>query len=267
LTRLRWKPQGAMRPLEACELASHRIERHRIAVIRIRKKRHAISFSLCQPHSPRLLAAWRRSCGGTVDLFWCSNAVALLSERRYMTRSTRSYINAPGRDAELRENNLLTSESTEVSSPNMLAFLELDSSEESDYDHGESSPSARGTCFARVFDLSQGEAPRRFVTDVLNWEKKYNDPEVSPRLATKPEKLSCASFIRFVLIIALPILAVILPEQIRPNYSLRGNIFSCKERVIQMTPTVSQSHCFTLLVTPTTTQKPFRCKANDFTER
>jgi hypothetical protein len=34
-------------PLEAYELASRRIERYRIAVIRIRKQRNAISFSLC----------------------------------------------------------------------------------------------------------------------------------------------------------------------------------------------------------------------------
>jgi hypothetical protein len=70
-----------------------------------------------------------------MELFWCSNAVALLSERRYKTRSSRSYLNEPGRDTEPRENNVLTRESTDVSSPNTLAFLELDSSEESDYDH------------------------------------------------------------------------------------------------------------------------------------
>jgi hypothetical protein len=69
--------------------------------------------------------------------------------------------------------------------------------------------------------------------------------------------LSGASFIQFVLIIALPILVVIVPEHTRPNCSLGGHIFSCKERVIQMTQTVSKRHCFKFTVTPTTTQNPF----------
>lgn len=93
---------------------------------------------------PRKLASleWRYA-----GLVWGTQNVALVSERRYKTRSARSYLVAPG---------------------------PVD--EEGEYEDYVMGPEAQGPCCARACDLTQGEAPRRKIIDVPNWEDRYNDP-------------------------------------------------------------------------------------------
>lgn len=104
-------------------------------------------FTLTAPfnRSPRKMAslAWRY--GGIV---WGSDSAALLTERRYKTRSVRSYLVAPG------------PVDTEVVADETCAMDSM----------------ADGPCCARACDLSQGEAPKRLVFDIENWEDRYNDP-------------------------------------------------------------------------------------------
>lgn len=94
--------------------------------------------------SPRRLASlpWRYQ-----GIVWGTDSIALLTERRYKTRSARSYLIAPGKE--------LTEEEAFVSAQDA---------------------SALGPCCTRACDLSQGEAPKRIVIDIANWEDRYNDP-------------------------------------------------------------------------------------------
>lgn len=96
--------------------------------------------------APRKLASleWRYS-----GLVWGSDSVALLSERRYKTRSARSYLMAPGPSKDDGE---------------------IDLDVVSNFD------SPQGPCCARACDLSQGEAPKRMIINIPNWEDRYNDP-------------------------------------------------------------------------------------------
>lgn len=96
--------------------------------------------------SPRKLASlpWRYS-----GVVWGSDSVALISERKYKTRSARSYLIAPG-----------PSEAEAAPDEESLEKASL----------------ALGPCCARACDLSQGEAPKRLIIDVPNWEDRYNDP-------------------------------------------------------------------------------------------
>lgn len=96
--------------------------------------------------SPRRLAslAWRYN-----GITWGSDSAALLTERRYKTRSARSYLVAPG--------------------------IGTIAEDETDAD-GYQTEMAQGPCCARACDLSQGEAPKRVVIDIPNWEDRYNDP-------------------------------------------------------------------------------------------
>lgn len=119
-------------------------------------------FTLSAPFtsSPRKLASlsWRYS-----GFIWGSNSVALLSERRYKTRSARSYLIAPGApDAETVPCSVVEEEKT--LGEDEASFL--------------MSPTTipQGPCCARACDLSQGEAPRRLIIDIPNWEDRYNDP-------------------------------------------------------------------------------------------
>jgi dipeptidyl aminopeptidase/acylaminoacyl peptidase len=101
-------------------------------------------FTLAFPFTsaPRRLASleWRYS-----GLTWGSDDVALLSERRYKTRSARSYLIAPGPEV------IHDSASGDIAE-------------------------ALGPCCARACDLSQSDAPRRQILDVPNWENRYEDP-------------------------------------------------------------------------------------------
>jgi hypothetical protein len=101
-------------------------------------------FTLAAPFTaaPRRLASleWRYS-----GLVWGSNDVALLSERRYKTRSARSYLIAPG--------------------PDVVTLSPADTD-----------AAVLGPCCARACDLGQSDVPRRQVLDVPNWEDRYNDP-------------------------------------------------------------------------------------------
>lgn len=100
--------------------------------------------------APRKLASlpWRYS-----GIIWGSDSVALLSERRYKTRSARSYLIAPG-----------PSDSEDVPGEDSADIASAEVS------------LAMGPCCARACDLNQGEAPRRLIIDVPNWEDRYNDP-------------------------------------------------------------------------------------------
>ena len=117
-------------------------------------------YTLSAPFSgaPRTLASlsWRYS-----GVTWGSDSVALLSERKYKTRSARSYLIAPG-------------------SANATSVPSLDEVETLGEDEASSTLAAnalaQGPCCARACDLSQGEAPRRLIIDIPNWEDRYNDP-------------------------------------------------------------------------------------------
>lgn len=190
--------------------------------------------------SPRKLASlkWRYS-----GIMWGSDSAALIQERRYKTRSTRSYLMAPGpSDAESapggqdfetvldinddidngvpleNEQNLKTEPSSNhafnvgngvstgnstsngtglpsgnnassgngaplgsaISSGSSLAVGEGSLAGEMATAKGEDSrvidSHAMGPCCARACDLSQGEAPKRLIIDIPNWEDRYNDP-------------------------------------------------------------------------------------------
>lgn len=112
-------------------------------------------FSLPAPFygSPRKLASLRWRYSG---IMWGSDSAALISERRYKTRSARSYLIAPGpSDPDPADNEYaLLAESNGNGSTDMQ----------------------QGPCCARACDLSQGEAPHRLIFDVPNWEDRYNDP-------------------------------------------------------------------------------------------
>ena len=104
-------------------------------------------FTLSAPFTgaPRKLVsfAWRFS-----GIVWGNNDVALVSERKYKTRSARSYRILPGPG----ENN------NEIGT-NQIGGVE-----------------PMGPICARACDLSQGEAPKRLLVDIPNWEDRYNDP-------------------------------------------------------------------------------------------
>lgn len=104
-------------------------------------------YTLSAPftRAPRKLASLRWRYSGIV---WGSDSIALLSERRYKSRSMRSYMLAPG-----------------------PVNYEAVADEEFVPD-----ATADGPCCARACDLSQGEAPKRLVFDIANWEDRYNDP-------------------------------------------------------------------------------------------
>lgn len=107
-------------------------------------------FTLPAPFkgSPRKLASLPWRYGGIV---WGTDSVALMSERRYKTRSAKSYLLAPGPandSADDYENN-------------------YDSSNEE---------FVQGPCCERACDISKAEAPKRLIFDVPNWEDRYNDP-------------------------------------------------------------------------------------------
>lgn len=107
-------------------------------------------FTLDAPFTaaPRRLAslAWRFN-----GLFWGTPAAALLVERRYATRSARSYLLAPGQPP-------------------------ADAAHPDDEDGGGADgAAAEGPCCERACDLGAGEAPRRLVLTVNNWEDRYTD--------------------------------------------------------------------------------------------
>jgi predicted esterase len=124
--------------------------------------------------APRRLAslAWRYN-----GLVWGSDSVALLTERRYKTRSARSYLIAPGPEPGMASTGgagrpatvPITSEAGAASST--LASGGIHTSTSS-VDHRV----AQGPACARACDLSQGEAPRRMVIEIDNWENRYSDP-------------------------------------------------------------------------------------------
>lgn len=103
-------------------------------------------FTLPAPFtgSPRKLVSfpWRYS-----GVIWGNVAVALVSERKYDKRSRRTYRILPG--------------PCESTNTNTLAG---------------SAASPMGPCCARACDLSQGEAPKRLMIDIPNWEDRYNFP-------------------------------------------------------------------------------------------
>lgn len=111
-------------------------------------------FTLSAPFTgnPRRLASlpWRYA-----GIVWGSDSVALVSERKYKTRSARSYLIAPG-------------PSNEQPRP-IVAPSHQNGAPKNDGSTG-------GPCCARVCDLSEGEAPRRLIIDIPNWEDRYNDP-------------------------------------------------------------------------------------------
>lgn len=106
-------------------------------------------YTLSAPFSgaPRCLASLEWRFNGIV---WGTESVALITERRYKSRSAKSYLFAPG-----------PREDVSVS----------DSDE-----NGTGTGKEEGMCCARACDLSQGEAPRRLIIDIPNWEDRYNDP-------------------------------------------------------------------------------------------
>lgn len=137
-------------------------------------------FTLPAPFdgAPRRLAslAWRFN-----GLVWGSDSVALLTERRYKTRSARSYLIAPGAEPDMASSPSASGRKawTPISSEEgpVSSTMSVSSSDTS----GPTSASAQqdvaqGPACARACDLSQGEAPRRKVIDVPNWEDRYNDP-------------------------------------------------------------------------------------------
>eukprot|EP00172_Hildenbrandia_rubra_P004126 Plantae.Rhodophyta-Hildenbrandia_rubra.ctg7758.p1 GENE.Plantae.Rhodophyta-Hildenbrandia_rubra.ctg7758~~Plantae.Rhodophyta-Hildenbrandia_rubra.ctg7758.p1 ORF type:complete len:826 (-),score=121.15 Plantae.Rhodophyta-Hildenbrandia_rubra.ctg7758:1312-3789(-) len=111
-------------------------------------------FTLPAPFTgaPRKLAslAWRYN-----GIVWGSDSVALLTERRYKTRSARSYLLAPGPEHE---------------------FVHEDSSGDPDALDAYAFAKAQGPCCVRACSLAQGEAPKRMILSVPNWEDRYNDP-------------------------------------------------------------------------------------------
>jgi fermentation-respiration switch protein FrsA (DUF1100 family) len=129
-------------------------------------------FTLPAPFdaAPRRLAslAWRFN-----GIVWGSDSVALLTERRYKTRSARSYLVAPGPEPDMaapgatgRHPTSPIASPTGSSSPTLSAASQPLLTE----------VAAQGPACARACDLSQGEAPRRLIIDVANWEDRYNDP-------------------------------------------------------------------------------------------
>lgn len=101
-------------------------------------------FTMSAPftEAPRKLISleWRFN-----GVLWGNENIALVTERRYKSRSARSYRIAPGPAGE----------------PNDGMGL---------------NQSAEGPCCARACDLSQGEAPRRLMVTIPNWEDRYSDP-------------------------------------------------------------------------------------------
>lgn len=93
--------------------------------------------------SPHKLASlsWRYN-----GIVWGSDSVALLSERRYKTRSARSYLIAPG------------------------PVPTIGRGDEND------SALAQGAICDRDHDESQDEVSKRLIFDIANWENRYNDP-------------------------------------------------------------------------------------------
>lgn len=140
-------------------------------------------FTLAAPFegNPRRLAslAWRFN-----GITWGTDAVALIAERQYKTRSARSYLIAPGRDlvgddAYVLENEVpfdsmsaITPEEETPSPTRSSSFVPvIHSSVES-----LTQDVPQGPACARSCDLSQAEAPRRKVVDIPNWEDRYKDP-------------------------------------------------------------------------------------------
>lgn len=101
-------------------------------------------YTLSAPFTdaPHKLASlpWRYS-----GVLWGSGSVALISERRYKTRSVRSYLIAPG-DGQIVEDSKI-----------------------------ERQPIGEAIC-ERAHDDNLGEAPKRLIFDIANWEDRYNDP-------------------------------------------------------------------------------------------
>ncbi|GAB0489696.1 hypothetical protein MMPV_000921 [Pyropia vietnamensis] len=91
--------------------------------------------------------AWRFN-----GLVWGDDGLALVTERRYKTRSARSYLLAPG--------------------PAVVPSYGPDGVAAAVPPLG----SGAGPCCARACDLTQAEAPKRLILDVPNWEDRYNDP-------------------------------------------------------------------------------------------
>lgn len=114
-------------------------------------------FTLSAPFTgnPRKLASipWRYS-----GIVWGSDSVALLSERRYKTRSARSYLLAPG-----PANDHHQAEPANNNGNGSAAYLNDD-------------VEAEGPCCERMCDLTQSEAPKRLIFEIKNWEDRYNDP-------------------------------------------------------------------------------------------
>lgn len=112
-------------------------------------------YTLSAPFTgaPRRLASlqWRYN-----GIMWGSDSVALVVERLYKTRSVRSYLIAPGSPAASpvpgEDDN--TSDGMVIMGDDVLM----------------------GPCCARSCDLTQGEAPKRLVVNIPNWEDRYNDP-------------------------------------------------------------------------------------------
>lgn len=106
-------------------------------------------FTLSAPFNgaPRKLVsfAWRFS-----GCIWGNESVALVSERRFKTRSARTYRILPGPCEQV-------SRGTDRLGAGNEAV-------------------AQGPCCARACDLAQGEAPKRKLMDIANWEDRYNDP-------------------------------------------------------------------------------------------
>lgn len=105
-------------------------------------------YTLAAPFkgSPRKLASlqWRYS-----GLVWGSNSVALLSERRYKSRSAKAYLIAPG-PANDDENDIVNNSNSKEE------FIQ-------------------GPVCERACDINQGEAPKRLIFNVSNWEDRYSD--------------------------------------------------------------------------------------------
>lgn len=121
--------------------------------------------------SPRKLASleWRYQ-----GIIWGSDSVALISERRFKTRSTRAYLMAPGSPDNSNEAQLVAASGNGIAIENGSA-----NSNGISFGNGATKgedPTIQGPCCSRSCDLSQGEAPKRIVIDIPNWEDRYNDP-------------------------------------------------------------------------------------------
>lgn len=131
-------------------------------------------FTLSAPFTtaPRRLAslAWRFHA-----LVWGSDSVALLTERRYKTRSARSYLIAPGDPRSDAKGDGSSGDDDNGGCPPGFVPVLPDASSAGD-ESGGGEETLAGPCCARACDLSQGEAPRRMVIDIANWEDRYNDP-------------------------------------------------------------------------------------------